>query len=193
MTRAVLLLLFASAAWAQNKELWFVGGVSIFTNNGLGSPLTNGKENDVTFEGGTTLGARITYNTAGIAGHEAQYIHTRSGLESNLPNFPTPENHWGVHTLGYNILLYSSPTTARLRPFLTVGAHYSIFVPPNESGKVENIFGLNYGGGLKYRFSPRWSARLDIRQYAAPKPLELEPKSGWMLQNEFSAGVGWVF
>jgi Outer membrane protein beta-barrel domain len=100
-----------------------------------------------------------------------------------------------IHQGGYNLLYYLNATNegAKARPFATVGVHFSDFALP-EGSSVK--FGVNYGGGIKFRISPLFGVRIDIRGYDTGKPNGnglLVKQSGILHQTEASVGFGFYF
>jgi len=105
-----------------------------------------------------------------------------------------------VHQMGYNLIYYLFPTEegARVRPFFTVGVHFSDFDLPSTAspGGSSLKWGLNYGGGFKYRISSLFGLRFDVRGYDTRKPNwggALSNQSGLLQQTEASVGFGVYF
>lgn len=159
---------------------------------GLGTFVPGGNKDDVELTNGLSFGFRMTFNGDGLIGHEIFYLHTSTNMRFNIP--PVEENGMGIHNYGYDMLLYANHEGTRFRPFLNGGVQATNFVPPG--GSIFNgstKFGFNYGGGLKVRVVGPWAARIDLRQFATPKPFNFPLKSGWLRQNEISLGIGFVF
>jgi opacity protein-like surface antigen len=192
------LALATPSAWAQYAEIWFNGGQSIFSNNNLGTQATvGGREDDVKLGDGFRFSFRMGFNGDGLFGHEFQYVYSRAQLQFSVGGVKQVEQGMAVHGGGYNFLLYANHEGTRIRPFATGGVGFSNFTPPGSSaisGGGDNKFGFNYGGGVKIRVTGPWAVRLDVRQSITPKPFSfLELRSGWIRQNEVSAGIGFVF
>lgn len=198
MKRFVLLLLLASAApsgWGQYFELWFHGGKSFMANGSLGSLfVAGGNKDDVELTDGTRFGFRVAFNGDRLWGHELFYAYNNTNIRYNQPP-PAVEQSMSFHQFGYNFMLYANHEGNRFRPFATGGVQMVNYVPPGSNafygGSLK--FGVNYGGGLKVRVVGPWAVRLDLRQYTTPKPFDFPMKSGWLRQNEISAGIGVVF
>lgn len=196
---AVLFLALAGApgAFAQYGELWFNYGRSVMSNGKLGSLSTvGGAEDDVEFTDGFRFGFRVAFNNDNRFGHEVQYQYSRAQLRFNSAGQIQSEQGMGIHTGGYNFLLYGTQEGTRVRPFATGGVQFNNYVPPGASatqGGGETKFGFNYGGGVKIRVTGIWAVRFDFRQYTTPKPFDLPLASGWIKQNEISGGAGIVF
>ena len=188
----MLFLAGAGSAWGQLFEVWFNGGQSIMTNNGLGTLFTSGgSKDDVKLEDGFRFSIRMCLNNDSHFGHEVQYAYSRTQL-----NISGVEQGMAIHQGGYNFLLYGTHEGARVRPFATGGVGFANYVPPGSSaaqGGGDNKFGVNYGGGVKVRLTSLFGVRLDVRQYTTPKPFNLDLREGWLRQNEVSAGFGVIF
>lgn len=194
MKKLAVLCLLASAtpaAWGQYFEAWFTGGKTFMGNAGLGTFEPGGSKDDVELTNGLSFGFRMAFNGDRLFGHEIFYLHTSTNLRYNTLGV---EDGMGIHNYGYNFLLYANHEGNRFRPFVTGGVQATNFVPPG--GSIFNgstKFGFNYGGGLKIRVAGPWAFRLDLRQYATPKPTFFFLNEGWLRQNEISAGIGFVF
>ena len=194
----VVFLACATSAWGQLFEVWFNGGQSLMSNNGLGTTAQfGGSKDDVKFEDGFRFSIRMALNNESHFGHEVQYAYSRTKLKiADQPGVPGSDLGMAVHQGGYNFLLYATPEGTRIRPFATGGVGFSNYVPPGSSatsGGGYNKFGVNYGGGVKMRLTSLFGARVDVRQYTTPKPFDLPLKEGWIRQTEISAGVGVIF
>jgi len=198
----ILLVVFSGALWAQSAELWVNGGASILSNKNIGSPLPDGAPGDVQLDSGFRIGLRFDYNSAGRFGHEIQYAYNRSDLSDRTGTLlPEPGSAaMNINQGGYNLLYYLNATNegAKVRPFFTVGVHFSDFVTPFAAFQRGDVFkaGINYGGGMKFRISPMFGWRFDIRGYDTGKPNwngELFKQSGILHQTEASVGLGFYF
>ena len=153
----------ATVASAQVAEISVSGGVSRF---GGASLITNP---DITLNNGFRLAVRLTLNTYQFFGHEIGYGYAHSSAEiPGQGSFALP-----VHSGFYNFLAYATREGSRIRPFATGGVQFSSFFPPGSSayyGNQATKFGINYGGGLKFRLTGPWGARIDLRQYNTGKP-----------------------
>jgi hypothetical protein len=194
---AVLCLTVPSIAYGQYGELGLSVGASILGNKGLGSTsLSNPGRDDVFLTNGFRFGFRVTFNQGSHFGHEIFYAYNRTHLKIKVP---PPEQDLGgmaIHLGGYSFLIYATPEGSRIRPFAAGGAHFAQFNPPGQgAGQAggEKKWGLNYGGGVKVRLPGIWQARVDLRQYATPKPFDLPAASGWLRQTEASVGFGVTF
>jgi opacity protein-like surface antigen len=204
MKKILLLLLsgLSSALWAQSGEIWLSGGASILSHRDIGSPFPDGALDDVQLDHGFRVGFRFGYNSAGHIGHEIQYAYNRSDFSDNTGTILPDANSAGtaIHQGGYNLLYYLNATNegAKARPFATVGVHFSDFVLPGSATPQGSSvkWGVNYGGGIKFKISPLFGVRIDIRGYDTGKPNWnglLVKQSGILHQTEASVGFGFYF
>ena len=200
-----VLLLLPGALNAQSGELWLSAGASLLANTDLGSASASGSSNDIHLgDGGFRIGLRLTLNTAGRWGHEFQYAYNysffndRTGAILGAPGSAS----MGMNQFGYNVLYYFNATNKepKVRPFVTAGFQLDDYVMPfsavvnhdNNSWRP----GFNYGGGIKFRISPLFAWRFDVRGYDTGKPNWagiLYKQSGLLHQTEASVGFGYVF
>ncbi len=172
-------------AHAQVGEIGVSIGKNSFRNNDLG---TLDGISRYKIDGSFRLGVRFTLNTYRFFGHEISYAYNRTNLEQVGT---TP-----MHQAGYAFLAYATPEGSRVRPFAAGGGHFATFHPPGTGvyyGNGYTKFGFNYGGGLKFRITPIFALRFDVRDYATGKPFPLEDRSGLLHQLETSAGLSFIF
>jgi hypothetical protein len=194
----MLVLACAGSAWGQSLEIWFNGGQSIMSNNGIGTTATiGGTGDDVKLEDGFRFSIRMTLNNDNRFGHEVQYAYSRTKLNIGTVNgIAGSETGMAIHEGGYNFLYYATREGTRIRPFATAGLGFANFVPPGSSaasGGGSDKFQVNYGGGVKMRVTSLFGVRLDVRQYISPKPFALPFAEGWLRQTEISGGFGVQF
>jgi opacity protein-like surface antigen len=195
----VLLIAFPARLSAQSAEAWASGGASLLSNPGLGSAFP-GSPLSVTLDNGFRFGFRFALNTKGHIGHELQYAYNRSRLVDRTGVFfGGPESEpMAIHQFGYNFLYYltkNNKEESRVRPFATVGGHFSDFrlQPPAPNSYC---IGFNYGVGVKIKVTNLLGLRVDARQYETGKPDFgglLTDQSGLLHQTELSAGIGIIF
>jgi opacity protein-like surface antigen len=190
----VTLIFFAGVvlASAQVAEISISGGVSRFGGTSLGTTQDQlGNTVPVTLDDGFRLAFRFTLNTYRFMGHEFGYAYSHSNLNIAGLKESTP-----IHQGFYNFLLYATPEGSRIRPFATGGVHFSSFFPPGTSvyyGNQITKFGVNYGGGLKFRLTDIIGLRLDFREYNTGKPFNLPNANGRLNQMEVSVGAAFMF
>ena len=192
--RLVGLMFLASLglASAQVAELSISGGVSRFGSSSLGNTVDqSGNPIAVTIDNGFRLTFRFTVNTYRFMGHEFGYAYNHSNL-----NIAGVKSSMPIHQGFYNFLFYATPEGSRIRPFATGGIQFTSFVPPGASlyyGNEVTKFGVNYGGGIKFKVTDVIGLRLDFRQYNTGKPFNLTNQSGRLNQLEASVGAAFMF
>jgi len=187
---ALAFALAAALAPAQVAEIGLHGGVSRLSNKSIGSlVLDRGSGIGVSLADGWRFGFRMTINNYRFFGNEFGYAYNRTQLR--FETTPAQEEGMAIHQGFYNFLAYALPEGSPVRPFVTGGGHFSTFTPPGTSvtqGGGDTKFGVNYGGGIKFRVSPIFGIRLDLRDYMTGKPFDLPNQSGRLHQLEISAG-----
>jgi len=200
LTWAALLVAAAATAYPQVGEISLSAGKTTLRNAELGTfsdTTTTGASQ--TFSAKTTADVRIavrfTMNNEGYRGHEFGYAYNHGKL--TITTTPPEEVGMPVHQGFYNFLLYGAREGSKARPFLAGGGHFSTFYPPGTgvfSGNGVTKFGINYGGGLKFRVGQMFMVRLDVRDYLQPKPnFWQQDLKGWMHMLETSLGLGIAF
>ncbi len=195
MLRFIPLLLLTASLFGQVFEVGATGGLSKIMNNGLGSTASqpNSPATNLSLADGWRLGFRMAINNFRYFGNEFGYAYNRTKLRFDTA--PPQEQGMAIHQGFYNFLAYAQEEGKRVRPFAAGGVHFSNFVPPGSSasyGGGSTKFGINYGGGLKIHLSGKFGIRFDYRQYQTPKPFGLPGASGWLRQNEISAGFSYL-
>lgn len=139
--------------------------------------------------GGFTLGAELRLNR--ILGVEGSYSRVRNNLTlTNLGVSPAVESGYGMHDqrLSADLVAHAPISFLGLKPYLAGGPEYDHF---SQAGPSSNIFsgftntplgaanklGLNYGGGLDWRFLPFIALRLDVRDHVTTTPTYGFPSS----------------
>ncbi len=207
----VLLLTFSGSAWAQSggfsAGFWFSAGESLL-NTSIGADpnvcptsqicqLIGESPDDVKLGNGFRFSLRIDLNQGEHFGHEVQYAYNRTSLKyTDAAEGGIAPQGFAIHQFGYNFLYFFTKDDNRIRPFVTVGVGGNNFVPPGSSassGGGNTKFGFNYGAGVMAKVWGPWGIRVDVRQYTSPKPFGLPLASGWLRQEEISAGIGYTF
>ena len=207
---AVFLLACTGTAWAQSAEFWFSAGESIVSSPLGADPSVctttalcqqiGESPSDIKLSNGFRFSLRIALNQADHFGHEVQYAYNRTALNYSASDPATGgtamSQGFAIHQFGYNFLYFFTKDDNRVRPFVTGGVGGNNFVPPGSSaasGGGTTKFGFNYGGGVMAKVWGPWGLRVDVRQYTSPKPFGLPLASGWLRQEEISAGIGYTF
>jgi opacity protein-like surface antigen len=182
-----------TVALAQVAEIGAHGGVSLMRNNGIGSLFATSdaaaRPDDTTIQDGWRLGFRLTLNNPNFFGHEFGYAYNRANWKIRITG---EEAGSAVHQGFYNFLVYSAREGKPVRPFVTGGAGFNTYVFPGysvSSGGGSTKFGVNAGGGVKFKISPMMLMRFDVRAYTTPKPFDLPGQRGWIRQIETSIGL----
>ena len=178
-------LLFASLASAQSFEAGAHGGVNRINGKDIGTQTAGGTDR-ITLDDGWRFGGRMTVNSGAFTGHEVGYGYSRTAFVVQGQKSGT-----AIHQGFYDFLLYATPEGSRVRPFAAGGPHFSNFIYPGltvSQGGGSNKVGVNYGGGIKVRVSPKYLIRLDVRQYLQGKPFGFPGQSGKLTLLEISAG-----
>lgn len=204
---AVLILVFAAAAQAQiTLELSANAGYNLHGETTLGylGFHDNGQlENPVTWSSRQpVLSFRFTWNQGNRFGHELGTM--RSDGRLTMYWLYAPQERYidirefnPIWTPFYNLLVYATDTTARFRPFVSAGPHYTSYrfslnpaVPVWRAKK----WGGNYGGGLKVRLTDYFLLRFDFHDYVnRTNSGALLGDRGWIHHRELSAGFGLSF
>lgn len=194
--KALLLAVAALAAPGQALELAVGGGQTRLSNAGLGKiSAASTRKDDYALRGGFRMVFRMTTNAGDHFGHEFGYAYNRTGLAQFADAGAVSETGMATHQGFYNYLAYATREGAKIRPFAAGGFHFNNYVPPGQSatqGGGTTKFGVNYGGGIKFRVAENWMIRVDARQYTNPKPNWLLNPGGWIRMNEVSAAVAFV-
>ncbi len=128
----------------------------------------------------------MTINNWAFCGHEVGYGYNRTAFV-----LPSESAGTAIHQGFYNFLAYGTSEGSRVRPFAAGGVHFSNTIYPGQTvshGGGSNKVGVNYGGGIKVRISPKYLIRFDVRQYLQGKPFDFPGQSGKLTLVEVSAG-----
>ena len=202
---------FSSLTFAQSFEASIGGGQSFFPSKNAAIGTSTGDPASGTYKmaDGFRLSFRMALNTRRFTGHEFGYAYSRTGLEApatilvtggTLPGQPTtattvPASTFSLpsHQGFYDFLVYAIPEGKRVRPFAAGGVQFTAFSQPNSYNyNRETKYGINYGGGIKFKVKENWGFRLDARQYNMGKPFKLPNGSGRLLMWEASASISFL-
>ncbi len=188
-----LLLLATGLAYGQSAEFSVTGGVSRLNNSQIGGFADSTGSSAFSLRDGWRIGFRTTVNNWRFFGHEFGYGYNRTQLREEGTG---TETGMAIHQGFYNFLVYATPDGSKVRPFAAGGAHFNNYTPPGTSvtsGGGSAKIGFNYGGGVKFRVSPIFAIRFDVRQYQNGKPFDfLQNRKGLIGQLEVSLGFGLV-
>jgi opacity protein-like surface antigen len=199
----------SSCAFAQSFEASVGGGDTLIPSKNafLGTSTTDPTSGNYTLKNGFRIVLRMTLNTGRFMGHEFGYAYSRTSLDTppatlangggiTLPTTTTvPAQNISVpsHQGFYDFLVYGLPEGKVFRPFVCGGVQFTAFSQPGSYyGNRETKYGINYGGGLKFKVKENWGFRLDARQYNMGKPFNLPNASGRLLLWEFSGAISFL-
>ena len=151
-------------------------------------------------EGRWTIFPRITFNHGNRLGHEFGYEYTRAALTFISPEFGNSSSPADIRRFSYNLLYHFRGRYSRVRPYVAIGpalqltkltdsvihqrTYYKFGLknlgmftaawdlgskPPLEGGGIFQP-ALQYGGGIKWYFSSRFSLRADYRESLSRAP-----------------------
>lgn len=188
-----MLLGMAATAAAQSAEIGISVGRSNFSGRDIGT-ITGFEtgQTAVTLDNGIRIGARLALNTGYFFGHEVSYAYQDSGLRFD----GGPSDGMTIQNFYYNFVVHATPEGSAVRPFGTGGVGVSVFFPPglsSFSGGGENKFGVNYGGGLKFKLNEIFGFRVDVRDHVTGKPFDLAGATGRLHNVEYSATFSVLF
>ena len=168
-----LLLLFSSAAFAQEEPAWSHGEVSIqgtgfFTKNSQG----NGISQHSTDTGGVLLGYRYHFNRWFAA--EANYGYDRN-TQQNLTSGGPFNVQANVHQATAEGVV-TLPWGNRINPYLLAGAGALVFDPTGNAGQSvpgalrQAKAAFVYGGGVDFSLVRHVALRAEYRGFVYNRP-----------------------
>lgn len=173
LTIVSALLLFGSAAFAQEEPAWQHGEVSVqgtgfFTKDSSGNGITQ----HATDTGGLLVGYRFHFNNWIAA--EANYGYDRN-TEQNL----TPSGPFNIQANVHQAtaaFVVTIPVSHRLNPYLLAGAGALVFDPTGNPGQsvpgalrqAEAAF--VYGGGVDFTLVRHFALRTEYRGFVYNRP-----------------------
>lgn len=201
----------SSFAFAQSFEASIGGGQTVFPtkNANIGTATADPASGNYTMKDGFRLNFRMTLNSWRFMGHEFGYSYSRTSLAApatnlntvgtGLPGQVTSATAVAAQSISvpshqgfYDFLVYAVPEGKVIRPFACGGVQFTAFSQPGDYGNHETKYGINYGGGIKFKVKENWGFRLDARQYNMSKPFSLPNASGRLLMWEFSGAISFM-
>ncbi len=201
----------ASLSFAQSFEASVGGGQTVIPSKyaDLGTSTGDPASGTYRMKDGFRIALRMAINNKRFTGHEFGYAYSRTGLQApsittatigTLPGQPTtvstiPAADYSLpsHQGFYDFLVYAMPEGKVVRPFAAGGVQFTAFsVPNSDNYNRETKYGVNYGGGIKFKVKENWGFRLDARQYNMGKPFKLPNASGRLLMWEFSGSISFL-
>ena len=200
-----------SLSFAQSFEASVGGGQTVIPgkNAAIGTVTSDPASGTYTMKDGFRIVLRMAINNKRFTGHEFGYAYSRTGLDTpatiavtggTLPGqgstttaIPASSLSLPSHQGFYDFLVYAVPEGKVVRPFAAGGVQFTAFSQPNSYNyNRETKYGINYGGGIKFKVKENWGFRLDARQYNMGKPFKLPNGSGRLLMWEFSGSVSFL-
>ena len=167
------LLLFSSAAFAQEEPAWKHGEISVqgtgfFTKDSQG----NGISQHATDTGGFIVGYRYHFNKWIAA--EANYGYNRN-TQQNLTSTGAFNVQANVHQATADLVV-TLPGTSRINPYVLAGSGALIFDPTGNPG--QSVAGalrdakaaFVYGGGADFPIMKHLALRAEYRGYVYNRP-----------------------
>lgn len=190
---------------------WEAGGAA-GTGFSRGFAITNGSGRArVGFRTGPAFGAFLGQDIRSNLGGEIRYLFRTGNLHLSSGDAKATFNAQS-HLIYYDVLFYSKPARARLRPFLAVGAGARIFRGSGQESTYQPLWQyvlltrtteakplLSLGAGVKATWGRRLLFRLEFRDYISPFPGQVIARSpgskvGGILHDLLpQAGVSYTF
>ena len=197
----------APAVFSQGFEASVSGGESYIPSKSanIGTVTSDITSGTYQLKDGFRIALRMTLNQWRFMGHEIGYAYNHTSLDSpasalstggiSLPgNTSAPTNSGlAAHQGFYDFLVYATPEGSHVRPFGCAGVQFTSFSPAGSYAR-ETKYGINYGGGIKFKIKEPWGFRLDLRQYNMSKPFNssLPNSTGRLLLYEFGVGISFM-
>jgi opacity protein-like surface antigen len=173
-----LLLLFSSAAFAQEESAWHHGEVSVlgtgfFTKNSQG----NGISQHATDTGGFLAGYRYHFN--GWLAAEANYGYNRNTQQTFTSGGPfnvQSNIHQATAALVVTLPVVTLPGSHRVNPYVLAGAGALVFDPTNKAGQSvpgalrQAKAAFVYGGGVDFPLVRHVALRAEYRGFVYNRP-----------------------
>jgi hypothetical protein len=204
----LLLLAFISGAFAQQREVGFLGGggfLNGLTVQGAAAPVTAG------FSPGPIAGFLVGQDLYSHWSGEIRYFF--EVRDARLRSNTTQTGFSGqAHALHYDIVFHPRPRQNRVRTYFAVGGGIKVFRGTGAETAYRPLMQYAYltqtqemkamltvGGGLKFRLRGRMIGRIDLRDQVTRFPRKIiTPAPGMTLQgwlHDFvpTVGVSWTF
>ena len=174
--------------------------------------------------GGGTVGVEVPIKKSKIFGIEGSYGFSQNNLRlTNENTNPVTVKSYGLRDNRFSAdLVVHSPATFRgAQPYFVFGPEYDRYSPTNAAMTLatttgfgsaavaklgsEGDAGVNFGGGIDYKVSKRFSLRLDVRDHITSSPtlglpygqtttsLAYFPVSGSAHNIEYTIGIVFHF
>src|SRR5262245_50325103 len=115
--------LFTLPAMAQKWEFGAAGGASFYTGKDI---VNRAGTAETGFSTGYTATAWLGQDSFNHVGGEIRYHYNKNDMKLSAGG--TKVGFSGdSHTIGYNVLIHTSPKTAKIRPYVLFGGGVKIF------------------------------------------------------------------
>lgn len=175
----LLAALGALPAAAQKWELGGGGGASFYTDK----TITNRNGTAETgFKTGYTATLWFGQNNFDHVGGEIRYHLLKNDLKLSSGGTDVGFSAQ-AHTIGYNVLIHTATTGAKVRPYILVGGGAKIFRGRGEPRALQPLSQyailtrtdqvkpyVQFGGGVKFQISDRLSFRAEFSDQMSPFP-----------------------
>lgn len=195
-------------ALAQKYEFNIAGGGSFYQSKTVTNP--KGAAN-AGFSSGYAVSAAIGQNMYKHVGGEFRYTYLQNDLKLTGGGLSAAFGAQ-AHALHYDLLVHSTATGSKVRPYLAAGGGIKIYrgtgteVVNQPLGnialltKTQDLQGLiSVGGGVKFALSEKLMFRIDVHDYITPFPKKVitpnvnSSVSGWLNNIVPTAGIVFTF
>ena len=206
---ALAAVLIAIPAFAEEHwELGIVGGYGFYKNvkatNEAGEASTG-------FKSGAAFGVIAGNEMSRWLAGEARYTYRRNDLNVSAGSAGA-QFKGESHVLHYDFLFHAAPRTARVRPFLAVGAGAKVYRGTGRETVTQPLINfvaltrtsqlvpmVSLGGGVKIQLSRSLILRLEARDFVSPFPDQViapVPRTqvkGWLHDIVPMVGLSFTF
>jgi len=166
-------------------ELSFYAGMASLGETTSDTPIEDSSDflsSSIKPDNGLLLGARITQNLGRHFAAEMDYTFAdhKGKFNNPTPLSATLNLDQTTHSFFYDILLYVTDSSSRLRPYVSGGGGATYFAL---DGSIKDLsqqmgfsmkncweLGLRVGGGIKYRLSEKIGVRADFKDQISDSP-----------------------
>jgi hypothetical protein len=207
--RSLALLIFVGGCgFGQSWEVGLAGGFGFYHNASINNPAGSAQAG---FNSGVAAGAELGEDIGEHYGGELRYTFLNG--DSQLRSAGQEASMSAIaHAVHYDFLLYTTPRSSRVRPYLAAGGGIKYYVATGGESPVQPLSNFAFlthahqveglfsaGGGLKARVGEHWLLRVDFRYYLTPFPETLLTPApgakvhGWLHDFVPLAGFDWTF
>jgi Outer membrane protein beta-barrel domain len=207
--------LYTCGAYAQGVRLFVMGAGSTLYDTNRFTVNTNDFRSAFSSGGKVIFGGEYSFTK--ILGFEGSYAYGPNDLRlTNTSNTSSPTTGYGMRTqrVSGDLMVHSPASFLGVRPYLSGGLEFDHFGPTSgaqslasNSGfagfdttlSASNKLGLNYGGGVEWKFFPALALRFDVRDHVTGSPNfglpnrsssgAFFPVSGAAHNLEYAAGI----